>query len=695
MLCCILFAVFRVDQLALKPRDRYETDSGIYFGLFFANTAKHLTSHAAHIAFAWLGISPDIMGAERRAGAPVKGNSLLPPAIQVTREELMSISSEKLSISRDEVVSLRSRFLEITDGDLLTYCTGLLVEARPGTAETEDAVRRIYALGQAVCSMKHAALKMAVEHEFEYFARAAEGLSMPSRLETLPPEEIARRESDFVEHAMLVLLKNHYNVLTQKEWDAATDQDFLLNLPVNVRWTAMHDGLLERTCWSQYPRLAEIYPRELRSRILILHRGISSTSMVGSFYGQKVEMLVSYLVVQPILTVLLWIAKTVDVFGWFVPKVEKSDVGSFYVNQTVHGTKRYGGEDLGLGEGEQVMRKKPRDRQDDMERVLIRRHTFDKEFPNTLNIIRKFFKTVTLQEACFRDVVVLYRANESGRQKGEFSLRSNMEERVIQNNIVMKRFSSIPLADMELVFPEKNVHFSPSTMVNIAVTIIGAIVTLILSIRGGLSLTSAWTSLTVLAGRVVQVWQTATTQKTEIERSMGQIVSSRTVATQGAALSSVISDMFSQLTRQIFLAYCVLAAASAKKETLTVEQLDQRCERILNDEFECRVDFTCDQALEILSLWGVVSESTNGGLSTLVPVEPQIAVRKLETVLIAASSAQPSFVDSLAGFRYMMKGVAGAGVGRVTEGVGRVTEGVAGGARRTSKFFRFGKPKKQ
>ena len=254
-----------------------------------------------------------------------------------------------------------------------------------------------------------------------------------------------------------------------------------------------------------------------------------------------------------------------------------------------------------------------------------------------------------------------------------------MKESVIQNNIVMKRFSSIPLADMELVFPEKNVHFSPSTTVNIAVTIIGAIVTLVISVRGGLSLTSAWTSFTVLAGRVVQVWQTASTQKTEIEKSMGQIVSSRTIATQNAALSSIINDMFSQLTRQIFLAYCVLAANSMREQSLTVGELDQTCERILKEEFECPVDFTCEQAIDILEMWGVVSESTDTKTPVLVPVDPQMAVKKLEKVLIAASTQQQtSLVDSLAGFGYKIRGVAGAGVGRVTEGVGRVTEGVAG-----------------
>ena len=77
-------------------------------------------------------------------------------------------------------------------------------------------------------------------------------------------------------------------MLTQTEWDAATEEDFLLTLPVNVRWSSMDDGLLERTCWSQYPELAAAYPKELRSRILVCHRGITSTNMEGAFYGQKV-----------------------------------------------------------------------------------------------------------------------------------------------------------------------------------------------------------------------------------------------------------------------------------------------------------------------------------------------------------------------------------------------------------------------
>jgi hypothetical protein len=126
---------------------------------------------------------------------PVKGNSLLPPRLRVTRDQMVSYSSEKLSITNNQVVSSRSKFLDITDGDLLNYCLRLLAGAQADPAKkaaVTDAVRRIYSLGQAVCSSKNAALKMSIEFEFEYFARAAEGLSMPERLEALSEEEIAQ-----------------------------------------------------------------------------------------------------------------------------------------------------------------------------------------------------------------------------------------------------------------------------------------------------------------------------------------------------------------------------------------------------------------------------------------------------------------------------------------------------------------------
>lgn len=548
-----------------------------------------------------------------------------------SKEEFLKVAKNQiLQVHPDSVVTTRSKFLDVSDGDLVAFCKQLLGEQNTDSDETSREVNRVYSLGQAICSAKNSALKLSLEQDFEYFTRAAEGLDMPARLESMPDEEISVREERFMMNMLLVLFKNHYTILTQEEWDAASGEDFLLTLPVNVKWTAMDDSMLHQTVWKLYPEMQDIYPEELRSRILILHRGVSSSQMIGKYYAQKVELLINFLLIQPLLRGLVWILTTLRILR---STKNVSGTGSFYMRQALSESDKRSQSSTDMDDD---VRKSASDL------VRIERRTFDHIFPDAKSVLKQLFKTINLQEACWRDVIVVYRANESINSKGEFSLRSTMKYDTLCRNIVLKRFSSIPIADMELVFPEKNVHFAPTVLVNIAVTIIGALVTLIATIRGGLSLTRAWTALTVLATRLGQVYQTSSSQKIEIEQSIGKIVSSRQVASQNAALSSIINDMFSQLTRQIFLAYCVLL----RHPGVTLKKLDKICEDILEEKFELCIDFTCEQAVEILQRWGIVSQSPEQHL-TSVPITE--AIKKLEEVLIVTSSQQDAtFVDSLA-----------------------------------------------
>jgi len=499
--------------------------------------------------------------------------------------------------------------------------------------EYTDDIKRIYSLGQAICSAKNSALKLSLEQDFEYFTRACEGLEMPKRLESISEEEICIREERFMMNLFLVLIKNHYQILTQEEWDAASEEDFLLTLPVNVKWEAMDESLLNATIWKQYPDMKDLCPEACRSRILILHRGVSSAQMVGKYYSQKVELLIQFLLIKPIFQIVGWILKKLRILH-----INKSDAVAFQLNKAMSHSERR----ASMSASQDTVAKTQSNGEDSQQKIRIERRTFDQVFPDGKSVLKNLFRTITLQEACWKDVVVIYRANEKTCSKGEFSLRSDMKYQTIRRNIVLKRFSSIPIADMELVFPEKNVHFAPSVLVNIVVTIIGAIVTLFLSFKGGLSLTRAWTSLTVLGGRLAQVYQTASTQKTEIEKAMGSIVSTRQVASQNAALASIINDMFSQLTRQIFFAYCILLVHPG----VTLRKLDEICEDILEKKFEVCVDFTCEQAIEILHRWGIVHHDDHGKLHPLPLSE---TVSKLEAVLILTSSQQTgSLPESLA-----------------------------------------------
>lgn len=43
---------------------------------------------------------------------------------------------------------------------------------------------------------------------------------------------------------------------------------------------------------------------------------------------------------------------------------------------------------------------------------------------------------------------------------------------IAQRNIVIKSFSNIPLADLEMIFPEKKVYIKPFVLIQLIVTIV-------------------------------------------------------------------------------------------------------------------------------------------------------------------------------------------------------------------------------
>jgi hypothetical protein len=98
--------------------------------------------------------------------------------------------------------------------------------------------------------------------------------------------------------------------------------------------------------------------------------------------------------------------------------------------------------------------------------VVVERRTFARTFPDGRSVLRQLFKKVELREACFRDVVVLYRAAPA-------SLAAANENEVVRGggpafaarNLVVKRFASVPLADLELVMPDRRIFMPPQVRV--------------------------------------------------------------------------------------------------------------------------------------------------------------------------------------------------------------------------------------
>lgn len=69
-----------------------------------------------------------------------------------------------------------------------------------------------------------------------------------------------------------MLEASHYRLLTSSEWEAAQAEDFLLTLPVSVKWDFFDENLLKKIEGRQND-LANS-PKELRDRVLVFHRGV-------------------------------------------------------------------------------------------------------------------------------------------------------------------------------------------------------------------------------------------------------------------------------------------------------------------------------------------------------------------------------------------------------------------------------------
>lgn len=53
-----------------------------------------------------------------------------------------------------------------------------------------------------------------------------------------------------------------------------------------------------------------------------------------------------------------------------------------------------------------------------------------------------------------------------------------------RRNIHIKRFESIPIADTELIFPEKNIFLKPVTILQLTVTIVGGLIAAFVTLWG-------------------------------------------------------------------------------------------------------------------------------------------------------------------------------------------------------------------
>lgn len=501
---------------------------------------------------------------------------------------------EKTVITKERVVGPPDRFIAVTDGELLSYF-------KSSFSETDKAsLSQFHEMMEGMCVNSFSRLRQSLEEDFAYFSNSAAGVPGTDPRELDPSayvSDLDKQEERFLLNFLQLLEAGHYKYLNSSEWDAAQAEEFLLTLPVTVNWNVMDNAILPRALWSHRPEERAAAPAELADRMLIFHRGVDVAHIQGTYILRKIDLLLTFLILQPLFKIfapimrLFGVKKFVPEAPAYMAPVEEAEAA--INNAAAAAAAKVTAAAIRSGTLHEAS-------------INIERRTFARTFPTAKSVFNQLFKRVDLREACFKDVIVLYRKavpEKGGPPPGEFDIIREADPAFLQRNFMLKRFRSIPIADLELVFPEKNIYMPPQVMLQMIITAVTLLLAVVTFFRGGVSTKALWPLFTMLGSRLGQLYSTSRVQKTTIERAMQNLLYDRTVASQEAVVASLTDEMARQRCRELLIAYLILVLEG---KSITPDELDSKCESFLSSQFGLTVDFTTEDALSPLLEWGLV-----------------------------------------------------------------------------------------
>ncbi|XP_056170125.1 uncharacterized protein LOC115672560 [Syzygium oleosum] len=373
--------------------------------------------------------------------------------------------------------------------------------------------------------------------------------------QNLSSEEIDVLEQNFLSYLFQVMDKSNFKITTDEEIDVALSGQYLLNLPITVDESKLDKKLLKRY-FAEHPQ--ENLP-DFADKYIIFRRGIGIDRTTDYFFMEKVDMIITR-----IWTYILKLTRIEKLLSRRSSARRKKDPKK---NDEI------------VTEGEQ----------DDLYVERIRIENMHTSFRNLLS-------KITIQEPTFDRIIVLYRRSSSN-PKGE-------------RGIYVKHFKNIPMADTEIVLPEKkNPGLTPMDWVKFlasAVVGLGAVV-------GSLDMPKAdlWVIVAVLStviGYCAKTYFTFQQNLAAYQNLITQSMYDKQLDSGKGTLLHLCDDVIQQEVKEVIVSYFILM----EQGKATTQDLDIRCEELIKEEFGASCNFDVDDAVEKLEKLGIVARDSIG-----------------------------------------------------------------------------------
>ncbi|KAK3003358.1 hypothetical protein RJ639_020178 [Escallonia herrerae] len=380
--------------------------------------------------------------------------------------------------------------------------------------------------------------------------------------QNLSPEEIDILEQNFLTYLFQVMEKSNFKIATDDEIDVAHSGQYLLNLPITVDESKLDQKLLKKY-FAEHPH--ENLP-EFADKYIIFRRGIGIDRTSDYFIMEKVDIMIAR----------LW--------AWLLRKTRV----------------------------ERLLRKsstrpKKDQRQDDEIFREAEQHEFFVERIRIDNLefsLRNLLSKITIQEPTFDRMIVVYR---------RASTQSN------ERGIFVKHFKNIPMADMEIVLPEKK---NPSLTPMDWVKFLGSAIVGLVAVVGSLDMPQAdlWVMFAILStviGYCAKIYFTQVLSYLSLmfqqnmaayQNLITQSMYDKQMDSGKGTLLHLCDDVIQQEVKEVIISFFILM----EQGKATLQDLDLQCEELIKEEFGESCNFDVDDAVQKLEKLGIVARDTIG-----------------------------------------------------------------------------------
>ena len=383
--------------------------------------------------------------------------------------------------------------------------------------------------------------------------------------------------------------KGNFRPLTQRDVEVAEEEDYLFNLPVQTDWTKLDHGMLSRF-YERHGYAQAGKPPYFAERIMIFRRGVGIDQTVGFLFLQKIDVVVSKALIGAggvLIALVKAVGRLLGRRGAETPdggRCEDLRPGDLQAlpmcagGQSVLPEGALGHDETYASPEAGDVSAAPSCRFADryVERITLRNHGVG---------LLSLFQRTAIQEPTFGELVILFR----------FATPATATQTTEKDwSIHIKTFRDIPMADLEVVFPEKHISMKPLDLAKLLLTaVVGVGVASTKLLVAAINPILAVAALTTVAGYGSRVFFGFKASKDRYNHLVTNSLYHKSLDNNLGVIFYLMDSLEEQEFKETALGYYVLW----REGDMTAAALDARCEDLLDELFGVETDFEIADAL--------------------------------------------------------------------------------------------------